>query len=345
MPVTYPLDLSGNNPNSKVQNELHSVNEGHFRDYFFIVPEFAPFYVDNFVMTVNENGNVRTLIEDVDFSFALPYITGTRVTGKQMYGAITLHQVGGNASVPNSISLSGILSITYQTVGGDQVADKLYILTTLADKAYNPRTTIWDILTNVPTAFPPTPHYQDYDNFKGQEDVINKLGEIRDAILDNASLTNDKIQDFIQLLQQGNSAFYVKKSGDTMDGPLTLHGAPLNPNHAATKTYVDNLFNSVSNFPSLLSNYVTTSVMNTNLDLKLDKTGGIVTGPLSLTNDPTDDYHAANKKYVDMNYTDLDNRLISLQGQVDNMSSTGVTKAYVDNLFNELSARFTSILK
>lgn len=37
---------------------------------------------------------------------------------------------------------------------------------------------------------------------------------------------------------------YVKKTGDTMTGDLTLAGAPSSANHAATKQYVDNLFSS-----------------------------------------------------------------------------------------------------
>ena len=162
--VTYPLDMSGNNPANLIQNELHTVSESHFKDYFFIVPEFAPFYVDNFSLSISINGNVTPLQEDVDYSFALQYVTGTRISGKAMYGAITLH----------NLNLNGILLMNYLTIGGDQIADRLLVLTTLADKAYNPRTTIWDILTNVPNSLPPSPHYQDYDQFLGQYGIVER---------------------------------------------------------------------------------------------------------------------------------------------------------------------------
>ena len=49
--VTYPLDMSGNNQANLIEGELHTVSESHFKDYFFIVPEFAPFYVDNFSLS------------------------------------------------------------------------------------------------------------------------------------------------------------------------------------------------------------------------------------------------------------------------------------------------------
>lgn len=226
--ITYPLDMSGNNPENLVKNEIHTVSEAHFRDYYFLVPNFAPFFVDNFSLVLSNNGNDIPLAEDVDYSFALQYVTGTRVTGKVMYGGVTLH----------NLNLNGILKVTYQTLGGDQTADRLVILSTLADKAYNPRTTIWDILTNVPRAFPPSPHYQDYDQFFGQEELVQMLGQIRDAIVANSSLTSQEIRNFLNLLNISSS--YVKTTGDTMSGPLTLHNNPIDPFHAATKQYVDN---------------------------------------------------------------------------------------------------------
>ncbi|MFP6441737.1 hypothetical protein, partial [Pseudomonas aeruginosa] len=128
--------------------------------YNFIVPNFAPFFVDNFSATITENNVTRPLVEDVDFSFALEYVTGTRTVGKVLYGAITLH----------NLSATGIITLNYQTLGGD-IADRLLVLTRLANMAYNPRTTFFDVLIDTPAAFPPVPHYEDYDNFYGQEEV------------------------------------------------------------------------------------------------------------------------------------------------------------------------------
>lgn len=247
MPVSYTLDLSGVSPSNLIQNELHSVNESQFRDYFFIVPQLAPFYVDNFQLSLVTGNTTTLLTEDVEYSFALPYVTGTRHTGKQMYGAITL----------NNLNMNGILKVTYQTVGGDQVADRLVVLSLLADKAYNPRTTIWDVLTNVPTAFPPVPHYQDYDNFVGQEALVLKLSEIRDAILINSTLTSAKIQEFLEEFNRGESTTYVRKTGDVMTGPLQLDLQATSDLHAVNKKYIDENTISDSNLLQRLDNYAT----------------------------------------------------------------------------------------
>lgn len=246
--VSYPLDTSGVSPANLVQNELHTVSEGQFRDYHFLVPDLAPFFVDHFSMKIVVNGTETLLREDVDYSFALPYVTGTRVTGKQMYGALTLHNLDAN----------GLLKVSYQTVGGDQVADRLHILTVLAEKAYNPRTTVFDILTNVPNAFPPVPHYQDYSTFFGQEELVAALNAIVTAIATNSSLTSATLTQFLTDFNSGSSTNYIRKAGDEMVGPLTLSGAPTQPDHAVTKQYVQDEVASLNTKILELYNYVRT---------------------------------------------------------------------------------------
>lgn len=290
MSVTYPLDTSGVNPNNLVTGELHTVSGSQFRDYFFVVPQFTPFFTDNFSASITSNGVTRPLVEHIDFSFCLSYVTGTRTTGKAMYGGITLH----NLEMDGIITLNG-----YQTIGGDQVADRLYILNYLAEKAYNPRTTIWDIITNVPNAFPPVPHYQDYDEFKGQEAVVEKLEAIRAAIATNSSLTSEKIQEFLDLYFAGTSTVYVRKAGDGMTGPLVLYADPSLDAHAATKKYVDDHTVSTTYVNSRLSEYPKTVEVVQALSDKISRTGDTMTGPLLIPETPQQAGHAASKAYVD----------------------------------------------
>lgn len=333
MSVSYPLDLSGVAPTNLVNDELHSVNEAQFRDYYFIVPQFPPFYVDNFQLSLVSGSSVTLLNEDVDYSFALPYVTGTRHTGKQMYGAVTLH----------NLQMNGILKTRYQTVGGDQVADRLVVLSALADKAYNPRTTIWDTLTEVPNAFPPVPHYQDYDDFKGQDAVVQKLAEVRDAILANSSLTSEKISTFLNEFNQGQSNVYLKKTGDVMTGPLELRIPPSADLHAATKKYVDD--NTTTSFAlgQLLDQYATLSVMQANMNTKLSLTGGVMTGPIKLSADPVADEDATRKAYVDNVIHNQSLVIQSLQTTIANMQNVGTTKQYVDDRVNELLTRINAV--
>ena len=326
MTVSYPLDMSGINPANLVRNELHSVNEGKFHDYFFIVPNLSPFYVDNFSATITVGSNTRNLVEDVDFSFALPYVTGTRTTGKQMYGAVTLH----------NLELNGIISITYQTVGGNQVVDRLEVLTRLADMAFNPRTSTFDVVTNIPQAFAPVPHYQDYDSFFGQEELVNALSEIRDAILQNSSLTRDQLINFLQTINSGVLEAYVMKKGDTMSGPLILNGPPLTNLQAATKQYVDQNTVKPADIANYMSNYHSADYIDAILATKVNKTGDIMSGSLTLPGNPTKALEAVPKQYVDGINTQVQQKISNLEQTVANLGIGHVTKEYVDNMFYEL---------
>lgn len=171
----YLLDLTGSNPDNLVTNEIHTVTESNYRDYFFIVPIYSPFYVDNFQLIAIIDNVEEELQEGIDYNFALPYIAGIRSTGKMLYGAVTL----------NNINISAILKMRYQTLGGDWVVNRNHVLWVLAEKAYNPRTTIWDEVTDKPGIFPPIPHYQDYQNFYGTEELINALDRIRDELIEH----------------------------------------------------------------------------------------------------------------------------------------------------------------
>lgn len=327
MSVTYPLDQSGTKATNLVKNEFHAVNEAHFRDYYFIVPNFAPFFVTNFKAKLIVNDVVTDLKEDVDFTFTLSYVTGTRVTGKAMYGGITLHNLNAN----------GLIALEYQTVGGDQIADRLHVLTLLSDKAYNPRTTIWDILTNVPNAFPPTPHYQDYDTFYGQEKLVTALLEVRDAILNNSSLTGDKIEEFLDSINNGVKG-YIKKEGGTMTGPLVLTVAPQTRNDAVSKGYVDDNFIDINELSLQLAELVKITTFNQKLAQKLNLTGGTMTGPINLSGTPTEDSHAVTKRYVDQTFTSIQNQLTAMQTTVNEYVKNQITKSYVDDLIHEIKS-------
>lgn len=329
MPISYPLDPSGVSPANLVQDELHTVNEAVFRDYNFIVPNFAPFFIDNFEIIYTINGVSRPLVEDVDFSFALSYVTGTRTYGKAMYGGLTLH----------NLNMNGLLGLRYQTLGGDQVADRLAVLTILADKAYNPRTTIWDIVTNVPNALPPTPHYQDYDEFFGQEEVVTKLGEIRDAIVSNSSLTANEIRSFLENLNSISVNGFLLKSGGQMVGPLLLARPPIESNEAVTKQYVDSNTASSSELTQALSTYYTQEEIETKLESKVNVSGGTMTGPLILNAPPEQDMQAANKSYIDSKVTTLEGELSDLRSQIGSIGGDYISRTEVEKMIGEILLR------
>lgn len=159
-----------------------------------------------------------------------------------------------------------------------------------------------------------------------------------------------------------------------MLGSLLLASDPTQPLEAATKQYVDNIFTTSTNFSNILSNYVTNSTFTTEINKKVNKAGDTMTGPLTLSGDPTQNLHAVTKHYVDnalatkLNLSGgtltgslilaadpsenleaatkqyVDNKINQIQTEIDNLSSDPVTKTYVDSKVEELKSMIHEIL-
>lgn len=171
--VSYPFDASGILQTNRVLGEQHAVTENNFRNYYFIVPKFAPFFADNITIMHSYQGVTRQLVENVDYYCALMFVGATRAIGKPVYGAITL----------NNLNTAGIVSIDYNTIGGNYNIDQQYIVEQIAEKAYNPRTVAWEHIVAVPEVFPPIPHRWELVDLVGQTEVVAALGGIESAIL------------------------------------------------------------------------------------------------------------------------------------------------------------------
>lgn len=172
--VTYAFDPTGRDAANLVVDELHTITEVNAAPYRIIIPTFAPFYSYNLKLEhIDIQGNVRELIEGVDFYLALPYVDATRVTGKTVYGGLP---------IVNSFA-DGALRFQYQTVGGPWCADVDYVYARLIEAIYNPRTTWWDQLTNVQDNFPPIAHDHGIDDLYQVDVLFQTLNSIRDAIL------------------------------------------------------------------------------------------------------------------------------------------------------------------
>lgn len=175
--VSYPFDPTGILASNRILDEQHAVTENNFRDFYFIVPKFGPFFSKNISVVHSYQGVSRTLVENVDYYCALMFIGATRSTTKPIYGAITL----------NNLNTSGIISISYNTLGAEWVVDDQFVIEQIAEKAYNPRTVSWEHIVDLPSVFPPIPHAWDLVDLVGQTEIVGELANIEAAILTNAT--------------------------------------------------------------------------------------------------------------------------------------------------------------
>ena len=91
-------------------------------------------------------------------------------------------------------------------------------------------------------------------------------------------------------------------AGGTMTGKIVLDGAPTANLHAATKAYVD--ANAGGGSATDATARMAAAAAQTTADAALSRSGGTMTGALTLRGAPTTDLQAATKKYVDDTVSD-----------------------------------------
>lgn len=152
MQYQYPLDLTGTAPSNLIVGEPQVITEINGSFSQIIIPDFAPFYLDNLgLVHVAQDGSTSPMVKDVDYFVAYPYQDLARETGKLAYGAIVVVRRGAY----------GRFKLNYQTIGDKWVADPNYVKRNLLEKIYNPRMAYWDQITDVQDKFPPQEHIHD----------------------------------------------------------------------------------------------------------------------------------------------------------------------------------------
>lgn len=99
-----------------------------------------------------------------------------------------------------------------------------------------------------------------------------------------------------QALSQSSGSAKLPLAGGTMTGFITLHADPSSSMHASNKGYVD------SAISTSLAQYYTISQTYSSAEMDnryMQKSGSTMTGPLTLSGNPTASLQAATKQYVD----------------------------------------------
>lgn len=174
MEYEYPLDLTGIAPANLIKDEPQVITEINGRHSQIIIPDYAPFYLDNQkVVHVETDGSETILTRDVDYFVAYPYQDLARESGKLAFGAIVIIRQGA----------VNRFKISYQTLGDKWVADPNYVKTVLLEKAYNPRFAYWDQMTNVQDKFPPQSHEHDVTESDKYPALLEAINRVTEAIL------------------------------------------------------------------------------------------------------------------------------------------------------------------
>lgn len=167
----YPFDPTGKQSSNAVANEQQVISPpNNWKDYYFLIPRYAPFFREGFSAVHKASG--KKLVEGVDFLFTHQFRAASKGTAKPIFGSITFFDK----------SLTGVIVLKYQTLGGLWTQSETKIAQILANNQLNPRITTWDQIVDMPVLFPPIDHEWNVDDLIGMSAVVNKLEDIRAAL-------------------------------------------------------------------------------------------------------------------------------------------------------------------
>ena len=177
MAYAYPFDPTGQSTGNRIVQEQHVITAANFRDYHYVVPKFAPFFATNMIIRLQyPDSTVRLLTHGVDYYLSHQFLDASRACASPIYGSISFLDTDS----------AGILSITYQTVGGMWTLSTEEITRILAEELRNPRITTWEQVTDRPVRFPVIDHEWDLIDMVGMKETSEAIDRVREAILESS---------------------------------------------------------------------------------------------------------------------------------------------------------------
>lgn len=243
MATAFPFDPSGLSSANRITNEQHVITAQNFRDYHYVIPDFAPFFEKDFTIKLQyPNGDVRNLTIGVDYYFSNQFLDASRACAKPVYGSISFLDT----------DTAGILSISYNTVGGMWNITPQEITRILAEEMRNPRITSWEQVTYLPERFPVIDHVWDLVDMVGATEVVGAIEGVKDAIL---AASGGGLNEHINNYSNPHNTTKVQVGlGNVMDYPIatiseaqagTSNGAYMTP--ARTKDAINQLAGTLVN--------------------------------------------------------------------------------------------------
>jgi hypothetical protein len=179
--LTLSFDNTATAAANYIQNEVHTVTQGIGNDAKFFIPNYAPFYLNDFTVYKKVGSLVTLLVENVDYFLALQHIGLTLATGRPVYGGVVIN-------AQEDITTTQYLT-SYRAVGGNNWYDiSVDTLEAVANIALNPRRVSWEQIHGQPLAYPADiNHNNSTDDLTRLGDLIAVLNQVINAIAQSAS--------------------------------------------------------------------------------------------------------------------------------------------------------------
>ena len=158
------IDYRGDRPENKIINEPHQLSEKRVRA---VVPYKGLFYGES----LEVRHLSKLLVRDVDYRLEELHAKLTAKTGKAIYAGFVVF-----ADIPDRQ-----ISITYQAVGGEYMADNAALANLFETAMLDGRPIDWDNVQNKPYEFPPVNHDHSLTDIIGFEPIIYQLERILES--------------------------------------------------------------------------------------------------------------------------------------------------------------------
>jgi hypothetical protein len=211
--ASYPLDTTGTMSSNLITNERHTLTEVLTSTYRIIVPEFAPFYLDNLSLTyVSGDGSRSTMVSGTDYIVTLPYIAASKSIGKPVYGAIILDEQYVN----------GYFEVSYQTIGDQWCSDKMSVMDYVLESSKHIRLISFDEASNVRKVFPVVNFDYNNDTTNGQDTIIDGLNALAVAILNRPTSSSNPRLDLTKHIARHDNPHLVTAAQVGLDKVINL---------------------------------------------------------------------------------------------------------------------------
>lgn len=185
--LKYPLDLTGVNPNNRVEDEIHRTGPQNRRAF---VLNYGPFFTESLIVK-DMLGNV--LIPHVDYLVLHPYSRAQEKTGKEVANVIYVH---------NRDLADPSIMVTAQYIGGEMNWSATTLQELLDQIVIDDREVLWGDIIGKPEVFDPAPHMHDIGDTYGWEYIGYQLEALRLAILQGDEHSHLDILNKIRLLAE-----------------------------------------------------------------------------------------------------------------------------------------------
>lgn len=167
---TYAVDYTGSDPANRII-ETKQLSAANFRNYWVVIPDYAPFYRQGLV--VKNATTDAVLVENVHYYLTHEFREASLSIGKNIFGSISFIRSAINFDI----------KIEYQTIGGSWTISVNDIASILANMVVNPRVTRWTQVHGYPAVFPPINHDVNANpDLFGMAEVVAALNSITVAL-------------------------------------------------------------------------------------------------------------------------------------------------------------------